>query len=220
MVGCFKTKVQLPVYEHLSSTLRTDMCAAKQRPQVTSVVKRKMVLLLTPHPLSYYFKPKKGRIIFPLNCATICTGSFKSEYVTSPPVTYWGGGGEVSEGEKLPWRRWSFPRGEVCLSSSFVGFHAPKETGSSQHLVESCPACSKVGCGGSPVLQLPVLFGELGISHISWPKIWGRGKSSRRSDFTTGAKVCKHVRKHVCLLSQRESQRKAGSLRSMLWIHC
>lgn len=69
----------------------------------------------------------------------------------------------------------------------------------------------KVGCGRSPVLQLPVLFGKLGISHTSWPKMWDRGESNRRSDFTTGAKVCECVRKLVCLLSQRVRGRLEAS---------
>lgn len=66
------------------------------------------------------------------------------------------------------------------------------------------PSCLlKVGCGGSPVLQLPILFGKLGISRISWPNMRARGESNQRSDFTTGAKLHEHVRKPVCLLSQR-----------------
>lgn len=184
------------------------MCAAEQRPQMTSVVKRKMVLLLTPHPLSYYFKPKKGRIIFPLNCATICTGSFKSEYVTSPPVTYGGGSfrrREPSVKKMVFSQRRDLPIFLICRLPCTQRDRFIPTSGR----VLSC--LLKVGCGGSPVLQLPVLFGKLGISHISWPKIWGRGKSSQRSDFTTGPKVCKHVRKHVCLLSQRVRGRQEAS---------
>lgn len=69
----------------------------------------------------------------------------------------------------------------------------------------------KEGCGGSPLLQMPILFGQLGISDISWPKIWGRGESHQWSDFTTGAKVCEHVRKPTCLLSQRARGRQEVS---------
>lgn len=66
----------------------------------------------------------------------------------------------------------------------------------------------KIGRGGSPILHLPILFGKLGISHISWPNMWARGESNQRSDFTTGPKLREHVRKPVCLLSQRARGRQ------------
>lgn len=163
-----------------------------------------MVLLLTPHPLSYYFKPKKGRTIFPLNCATICNDSFKSEYVTSPSVTY---GGKCFRKREPPVKKTvSSQRRRLPI---FLICRGPC-TQRDRFILTSSGVLScllKVGCGGSPVLQLPVLFGKLGIiSHISWPKIWGRGESIQRSDFTTGAKVCEHVRKR-CASSVRESEK-------------
>lgn len=167
---------------------------AKWRPQVASLVKRQMVLALTPHLLSYYFKTKKRGIISPPNCATICNDCFKCEYVTSSPVTY-GVKCFIKEIFFLLWRRWSLSRGEGCSSAYCRGPCTPRDRFLTSSWVLSC--LLSAGCGGSLVLPLPVPFGKLGISHISLVKIWGRGESKQEVGFHNRSKGRECVRKRV-----------------------
>lgn len=187
---------------------------AKWRPQVASPVKRQMVLAQTPHPLSYYFNPKKRGIIFPPKCATICNDSFKCEYVTSSPVTY-GGKCFIKEISFLDRRIFFFFRVEDSLFPEERTAHlllaevpAPRvRLILTSSWVLSC--LLSAGCGGSPIPPLPIPFEKLGIRHISLATIWGRGESNPEVRFHNRSKGRECVRKRVPPQSESEEGRRA-----------